>query len=147
VRPRKPSAAICSRCHQSAPGYDQLPERSFEFIPLWGFFVFLLYAMRRVDCRPCGAVVVEEVPWGDGNRTLTRQGGVRDSCRGAGELGSMAREERNRGGGEARLGVGRPQPLLSRSGPASDRGRDTGRVVDLLTRVRSTKFCNGLISN
>jgi len=57
VRPRKRSAAICSRCHQSAPGYDQLPERRFEFIPLWGFFVFLLYAMRRVDCRPCGAVV------------------------------------------------------------------------------------------
>ena len=66
VRPRKRSAAICSRCHQPAPGYDQLPERRFEFIPLWGFFVFLLYAMRRVDCRRCGAVVVEEVPWGDG---------------------------------------------------------------------------------
>src|SRR5262244_2076627 len=60
VRPRKGSAAICSRCHRSAPGYDQLPERRFEFIPLWGFFVFLLYAMRRVDCRRCGAVVVEE---------------------------------------------------------------------------------------
>jgi transposase len=39
---------------------------------LWGFFVFLLYAMRRVDCRRCGAVVVEEVPWGDRKRTLTR---------------------------------------------------------------------------
>src|SRR5438045_5410084 len=72
VRPRKGSAAVCSRCHQPAPGYDQLPERRFEFIPLWGFFVFLLYAMRRVDCRRCGAVVVEEVPWGDGKRTLTR---------------------------------------------------------------------------
>ena len=72
VRPRKRSAAICSRCHQYAPGYDQLPERRFEFIPLWGFFVFLLYAMRRVDCRPCGAIVVEEAPWGDGKRTLTR---------------------------------------------------------------------------
>lgn len=28
--------------------------------------------MRRVDCRRCKAVVVEEVPWGDGKRTLTR---------------------------------------------------------------------------
>src|SRR5262249_55660888 len=55
-----------------APGYDQLPERRFEFIPLWGFLVFLLYAMRRVDCRPCGAVVVEEVPWADGKHTLTK---------------------------------------------------------------------------
>jgi transposase len=39
---------------------------------LWGFFVFLLYAMRRVDCRRCGVVAVEEVPWGDGKRTLTK---------------------------------------------------------------------------
>src|SRR3974377_2365546 len=72
VRPRKGSAGGCSRCHRPPPGYDQLPERRFEFIPLWGFFVFLLYAMRRVDCRRCGAVVVEEVPWGDGKRTLTK---------------------------------------------------------------------------
>jgi transposase len=71
VRPRKGSAAVCSRCHLPAPGYDQLPERRFEFIPFWGFLVFLLYSMRRVDCRRCEAVVVEEVPWGDGKRTLT----------------------------------------------------------------------------
>jgi hypothetical protein len=72
VRPRKGSAAICSRCHQPAPGYDQLAERRFEFIPLWGFFVFLLYAMGRVDCRRCSAVLVEEVPWCDGKRSLTK---------------------------------------------------------------------------
>jgi transposase len=72
VRSRKGSAAICSRCHHPAPGYDQLPERRFEFIPFWGFFVFLLYSMRRVDCRRCQAVVVEEVPWAEGKRTLTR---------------------------------------------------------------------------
>jgi transposase len=72
VRPRKGSAAVCSRCHRPAPGYDQLPERRFEFIPFWGFLVFLLYSMRRVACRRCQAVVVEEVPWGDGKRTLTR---------------------------------------------------------------------------
>jgi transposase len=72
VRPRKGSAAICSRCHQPAPGYDELAGRRFEFIPFWGFLVFLLYSMRRVDCRRCQAVFVEEVPWGDGKRTLTR---------------------------------------------------------------------------
>jgi transposase len=72
VRPRKGSKAVCSRCHKPAPGYDQLPERRFEFIPFWGFLVFLLYSMRRVDCRRCQTVVVEEVPWGDGKRTLTR---------------------------------------------------------------------------
>lgn len=59
VRPRKGSAAICSRCHLPAPGYDQLAERRFEFIPLWGFFVFVLYTMRRVDCRRCGVVAVD----------------------------------------------------------------------------------------
>jgi transposase len=72
VRPRKGSAAVCSRCHLPAPGYDRLSERRFEFIPLWGFLVFLLYTMRRVDCRRCGVVAVEEVPWGDGKRTLTK---------------------------------------------------------------------------
>ena len=60
--PRKGSTAVCSRCHLPAPGYDQLAERRFEFIPLWGLFVFLLYAMRRVDCPRCGSVIVEEVP-------------------------------------------------------------------------------------
>ena len=72
LRPRKGSAAVCSRCHLPAPGYDQLAEPRYEFIPLWGFFVFLLYAMRRVDCPRCGVVAVEEVPWGDGKRTLTK---------------------------------------------------------------------------
>jgi len=72
VRPRKSSAAVCSRCHLPAPDYDQRAERRFEFIPLWGFLVFLLYTMRRVDCRRCGVVAVEEVPWADGKRTLTK---------------------------------------------------------------------------
>jgi transposase len=63
---------ILNRCHLPAPGYDQLAERRFEFIPLWGFLVFLLYTMRRVNCRRCGIVAVEEVPWGDGKRTLTK---------------------------------------------------------------------------
>jgi len=67
VRPQ-----VCSRCHQPAPGYDELAERRFEFIPFWGLLVFLLYSVRRVDCRRCQAVFVEELPWGDGKRTLTR---------------------------------------------------------------------------
>jgi hypothetical protein len=72
VRPRKGSAAVCSNCHLPAPGYDQVAEPRFEFIPLWGFLVFLLYTMRRVNCRHCGVVAVEEVPWGDGKHTLTK---------------------------------------------------------------------------
>src|SRR4026209_1030539 len=71
-RSRKGSAAICSRCHLPAPGYDQLAQRRFEFILLSGFFVFLLYTMRRVNCRRCGVVIVEQVPWGHGTRTLAK---------------------------------------------------------------------------
>src|SRR5213595_337479 len=48
VRPRKGSTAVCSRCHLPAPGYDQLAERRFEFIPLWGFLVFLMYTGSTV---------------------------------------------------------------------------------------------------
>jgi transposase len=72
VRPRKGSTPVCSRCHQPASGYDQLPERRFEFVPFWGYVVFLLYSMRRVNCRHCDAVVVEEVPWVDRQRQLTK---------------------------------------------------------------------------
>jgi transposase len=70
VRPRRGTAAVCSGCHRPAPGYDQLSPRRFEFIPLWGFFVFLLYSMRRVNCPDCG-VLVEEVPWASGKHHLT----------------------------------------------------------------------------
>ncbi len=71
VPPRVGSAAICSGCHQPAPGYDHLPLRRFEFIPFWGILVFFLYQMRRVQCRGCG-VVVEEVPWCEGKRHSTK---------------------------------------------------------------------------
>ena len=71
VRPRTGSAAVCSGCQQPAPGYDRLPERRFEFIPFWGFLVFFLYSMRRINCRSCG-VVVEQVPWADGKHQLTK---------------------------------------------------------------------------
>ena len=71
VRPRQRSKACCSGCHKPASGYDQLAPRRFEFIPVWGFAVILLYCMRRVDCRQCG-VKVEEVPWGTGKHQLTK---------------------------------------------------------------------------
>lgn len=70
MRPRHGAVAICSGCHQPMPGYDQLPERRFQFIPLWGFLVFLLYSRRRVNCRQCG-VVAEHLPWCAGKRHST----------------------------------------------------------------------------
>ena len=63
VRPRQGSKPRCSGSSKPAPGYDHLCERRFEFIPIWGFAVVLLYCMRRVDCGCCG-VRVEAVPWG-----------------------------------------------------------------------------------
>lgn len=70
VAPRKNSPPICSGCHQRGPGYDRLPPRRFEFVPLWMIPLFLVYAMRRVDCPTCG-VVVEEVPWAQGKHQHT----------------------------------------------------------------------------
>lgn len=71
VKPRKNSKGVCSVCHKSAPGYDSLDERKFEFIPLWGYLVFFIYTMRRVECPRCG-VRVEEVPWADGKQHQTK---------------------------------------------------------------------------
>jgi transposase len=70
VRARKNSRPICSGCHRSRPGYDRLPKRRFEFVPLWGIAVYFVYAMRRVDCPHCG-VTVERVPWVRGKSHLT----------------------------------------------------------------------------
>lgn len=70
VRSRRGSRPRCSSCQRAGAGYDRLTERRFEFIPLWGYAVVLLYAMRRVDCRHCG-VKVEQVPWARGKHTLT----------------------------------------------------------------------------
>ncbi len=70
VRARVNTRANCSGCGSTAPGYDTLAERRFEFVPVWGIAVFLLYAMRRVSCPRCG-VKVEAVPWSSGKHQLT----------------------------------------------------------------------------
>ena len=70
IQPRKNGRPICSGCGKIRPGYDRLPERRFEFVPLWGIAVFFVYAMRRVECPECGKVA-EKVPWCDGKNRLT----------------------------------------------------------------------------
>jgi len=62
VRPRRGSQGVCSGCGRRGPTYDTQEERRFDFVPLWGMAVVLVYAMRRIDCRSCG-VKVEHVPW------------------------------------------------------------------------------------
>jgi transposase len=71
VRPRQGSKPVCSGCHEPAAGYDHLTLRRFEFVPLCGFMVLLLYRMRRVDCTACG-VRVEELPWAIGKHQRTK---------------------------------------------------------------------------
>ncbi len=45
--------------------------RRFAFVPLWAISVYLIYAMRRVNCPRCG-VTVEMTPWAEGKCHLTR---------------------------------------------------------------------------
>ena len=71
VVPRANSRAVCSGCREKCAGYDRLPDREFEFVPLWGLAVLLVYAMRRVECPRCG-ICVEHVPWGDGKCRQTK---------------------------------------------------------------------------
>lgn len=69
VRSRRGSRGCCSGCGTRGPTYDTArTPRRFEFVPLWGFVVYLVYKMRRIDCERCG-VRTEQVPWADGKQT------------------------------------------------------------------------------
>jgi transposase len=72
ILPRKNSHPICSVCETPGPIYDtSSKKRRFEFIPIWGYPVYFLYKMRRVNCHVCNRVVTEKVPWASGKITLT----------------------------------------------------------------------------
>jgi transposase len=70
IQPRANSQPICSICRCERPGYDKLPERRFEFIPMWGNKLFFVYTPRRVNCSRCG-IRVEQMPWVTGKHRLT----------------------------------------------------------------------------
>ena len=66
VRPRAGSRGQCGECGGRGPTDDAARHpRLFEFVPRWGYVVFLVYCMRRIDCATCG-VPTEQVPWADG---------------------------------------------------------------------------------
>lgn len=71
VAPRKNSRGRCRKCARTGPTYDHQPERRFDFVPLWGLLVFLVYTPRRVDCKRCG-IHVEAMPWAVGNSSMTK---------------------------------------------------------------------------
>ncbi len=71
IEARANARLLCSGCGKKCPGYDCLSERRYEFIPIWGYHVYFLYAKRRVNCKDCG-IVVEQLPWSDGKHQLTK---------------------------------------------------------------------------
>lgn len=70
LEPHRGMRGRCSQCQQPAPGYDRLPERRWQFVPLWGIRTYFLYAPRRVECAEHG-VIVEHIPWSEGKRPVT----------------------------------------------------------------------------
>jgi len=71
LEPHRNMRGRCSQCQQPAPGYDRLAERCWLFVPLWGIPTHFRYAPRRVECAEHG-VVVEQIPWSEGKRPVTR---------------------------------------------------------------------------
>lgn len=67
---RKNGKGICRFCRRISPGYDKLPARLYEYVPLWGIPVYFRYAPRRVAC-PKHGVHVEAVPWSDNQDQMT----------------------------------------------------------------------------
>jgi transposase len=63
-------AGKCADCREPAPGYDQLAERSWRFVPLWGIPTQVHYSPRRVNC-PQHGIGVEHIPWSAGKRPVT----------------------------------------------------------------------------
>jgi transposase len=62
VRPRwrRPR---CGECEGVAPGCDREPKRRWRHLNLGALRIVLEYAPRRVNCRRCGGIRVEKVPW------------------------------------------------------------------------------------
>jgi transposase len=72
IEARKNSKPICSGCGEKRACYDKIKDsRLYQFVPCWGFQVYLRYRSRRVNCPECG-VKVEKVPWAEGKQTLTK---------------------------------------------------------------------------
>lgn len=68
--PRLNSRPICSCCKTKGPCYDTQKSREYEFIPFWGISVSLVYSPRRVNCKQCNSVKIEQLPWALGKSKL-----------------------------------------------------------------------------
>lgn len=70
LQPHRGIHGKCASCLQPSPGYDQLPERRWLFVPMWGIVCHFFYRPRRVECAEHG-VAVEHIPWSRGKRPVT----------------------------------------------------------------------------
>ena len=70
IQPHQGIRGKCSTCREPCPGYDQLEERRWLFVPLWGIVVHFFYHPRRVECSEHG-LGVEHIPWSQGKRPVT----------------------------------------------------------------------------
>jgi transposase len=70
IKPHQGIRGKCSTCLSPSPGYDQLPERQWLFVPLWGIVCHFFYPPRRVECAEHG-VVVEHIPWSQGKSPVS----------------------------------------------------------------------------
>jgi len=94
--------ARCSKCRRPSPGYDRLPERRWQFVPLWGIPVWFLYAPRWVHCAEHGVVV-------GAYSVERREASADDSDDGlSGTLGTASELAGNGSGISNELGIGVP---------------------------------------
>lgn len=70
VEPHRGIRGKCATCLKPCPGYDQLAERRWLFVPLWGIGCHFFYPPRRVECSEHG-LGVEHIPWSQGKRPVT----------------------------------------------------------------------------
>jgi len=70
IDPHRGIRGKCSTCLSPSPGYDQLEERRWLYVPVWGIVCYFFYRPRRVECPEHG-VGVEHIPWSRGKRRVT----------------------------------------------------------------------------
>ena len=71
IVPDRRYRARCGKCGHTGKYRDTRPERQFKHVLLWGIPVLLSYSPRRVICKHCCGIYVEQIPWAAGKRRLT----------------------------------------------------------------------------